>query len=479
MKRGETMSDEQEMKPQESKAPEAAPAEAGERMSDKEFAELLSGKFGKFDELAKMLPSFKTADGDLVRGVEWLDPKKDFQRKEFLTKPDFAKQRKLLAERLKLWVEALGSSDDPDAMRKTINEKMTKLETNLEKNMKRVLEAGREIETTYRAIDKFFANAQLEPDEKINAWFANISADELMNPNDKDKFEKLSKAIADLYREWSIKDCFSLAVIPGWLGSVENIDTVARQIGLANKMQVITDLPNFEKFEEVMDMLEDPAYAGLAGIDDYKQYATIFTNWVMAREATQYEDEAMWIPPSSVVAGKIYQSDSTIGMQQPSAGFKYGKIAESKYLRFRANQPDASKINEKGVNSMVNFEGAVVAMGSATLSTKETFNVYSIRRTYDYVYKTLRNYLNKQTFSVIDQKFIDALRRDIDKFMKAISGGDNILEDYKVEIFADEEMRKRQEVDIKVALNPKYPARTFNIEFAAWNEDNQTNVKDK
>jgi hypothetical protein len=118
-------------------------------------------------------------------------------------------------------------------------------------------------------------------------------------------------------------------------------------------------------------------------------------------------------------------------------------------------------------------------MGSSTLSTKETFNVYSIRRTYDYVYKTLRNYLNKQTFSVIDQKFIDALRRDIDKFMKAISGSDNILEDYKVEIFADEEMRKRQEVDIKVALNPKYPARTFNIEFTAWNEDNKVNVKDK
>jgi phosphopantetheinyl transferase (holo-ACP synthase) len=471
------MSDEErEMKPQETKPAEAA---AGERLSDDAFAELLSEKFGKFEELAKLLPSFKTADGDLVRGVEWLDPKKDFQRKEFLTKQDFAKQRKLLAERLRLWVEALSSSDDPDAMRKVINDKMTKLEANLEKNMKRVLQAGRETETTYRAIDKFFANAQQEPDEKVNAWFANISADELMNPNDKEKFEKLGKAIADLYREWSVKECFSMAVVPGWLGSVENIDTVARQLGLANKMHVITDLPNFEKFEEVMDMLEDPAYAGLAGIDDYKQYVSVFANWVMAREANQYEDEAMWIAPSSVVAGKMYQGDSTIGMQQPSAGFKYGKIAESKYLRFRANQPDASKINEKGVNTMVNFEGAVVAMGSSTLSTKETFNVYSIRRTYDYVYKTLRNYLNKQTFSVIDQKFIDALRRDIDKFMKAISGGDNILEDYKVEIFADEEMRKRQEVDIKIALNPKYPARTFNIEFTAWNEDNQTNVKDK
>jgi phage tail sheath protein FI len=313
----------------------------------------------------------------------------------------------------------------------------------------------------------------------VNAWFANISGEELTDPDDKEKFEQMTKAIADLYREWSIKDCFSMAVIPGYLGSVENIDSVARQLGLANKVHVMTDLPNFETFEEVMDMLEDPNYANLSGIDSYKQYVSVFANYLLARNSNQYEDDDMWIPPSASVAGMMYTGDTTVGMQQPMAGFKHGKVADAKYIRFKANQPDASKINEKGVNPMVNFEGSAVAMGAATLFTKETFNVYSIRRTYDYVYKSLRHYLNKQTFSVIDQKFVDAMRRDIDKFMKAISGGDNILQDFRVEIFADEEMRKRQEIDIKVALNPKYPARTFNIEFTAWNEDNQTAVKDK
>jgi len=472
--------EEKEMQPQEAEAKPAAPEEVVmEKVSDDEFASILSDTFGDFSKLAALLPSFKTADGDLVRGVEWLDPKKDFQRKEFLTKKNFATQRKLLAERLKLWVNALKDSDKIDDIRKSINEKSAKLEDNLEKNMKKVHRASREIETTYRAIDKFFANAQAEPDEKVNAYFSNVGIEDFTDPDDKEKFEEVSKAVADLYREWSIKECFSMAVIPGWAGSVENIDTIARQLGLPNKLHVMTDLPNFEKFEEVMDMLEDPAYANLPGIDDYKQYVSVFANYVMAREANQYEDEDMWVPPSAVVAGKMYQGDINIGMQQPMAGFKHGKINDAKYLRFKANQPDASKINEKGVNPMVSFEGSAVAMGASTLFTKETFNVYSIRRTYDYVYKTLRNYLNKQTFSVIDQKFVDTLRRDIDKFMKAISGGDNILQDYKVDIFADEEMRKRQEIDLKVSLNPKYPARTFNIEFTAWNEDNQTNVKDK
>ncbi len=464
--------------------PQAAPAEAMaekavEKVSDKEFQSIMGDNFADFSKLANLLPSFKTADGDLVRGVEWLDPKKDFQRKEFLTKKEFAKQRKLLAQRLKIWLDYLSRSGDLDEIRKQLSEDSAKLEANLEKNMRRVHQAARELETTYRAIEKFFANAQQEPDEKVNAYFANVSAEELANPDDREKFEQLSKAVADLYREWSIKECFAMAVVPGYLGSVENIDTFARQLGMPNKVHILTDLPNFEKFEEVMDMLEDPNYANLMGIDSYKQYVSVFANYVLARNANQFEDDDMWIPPSAAVAGKMYQGDLTIGMQQPMAGFKFGKIADAKYLRFKANQPDASKINEKGVNPLVNFEGMAVAMGAATLFSKETFNVYSIRRTYDYVYKTMRNYLNKQTFTVIDQKFIDTMRKDIDKFMKAITGGDNILQDYKVEIFADEEMRKRQEVDVKISLNPKYPARTFNIEFVAWNQDNQTNVKDK
>lgn len=473
---GEQEKDQAQSQEQAAEAKSAAPAEA---ISDDEFQSLLSDTFGDFKKLAGLLPSFKTADGDLVRGVEWLDPKKSFQRKEFLTKKDFAKQRKLLAERLKLWMEHLSKSDNVDEIRKGLAEESAKLEDNLSSNMKKVHQESRELEGTYRAIANFFANAQAEPDEKVNAWFANVSAEELVDPDDREKLEQLGKAISDLYREWSIKECFSMAVIPGYLGSVENIDTVARQIGLPNKLHVMTDLPDFESFEEVMDMLEDPSFANLSGVDPYKQYASVFANYLLARNANDYEDEDMWIPPSAAVAGMMYRGDTEAGMQQPVAGFKYGKIADAKYIRFKANQPDASKINEKGVNPMVSFEGAAVAMGSSTLYGKETFDVYSIRRTYDYVYKTLRNYLNKQTFSVIDQKFIDTLRKDIDKFMKAISGGDNILQDYKVEIFADEEMRKRQEVDIKVALNPKYPARTFNIEFTAWNEDDATAVKDK
>ena len=51
--------EEKEMQPQKQEAAEAKPAAAGETLSDDEFAELLSEKFGKFEDLAKILPSFK------------------------------------------------------------------------------------------------------------------------------------------------------------------------------------------------------------------------------------------------------------------------------------------------------------------------------------------------------------------------------------------------------------------------------------
>jgi len=162
-----------EVQAQEAEAKEAAPEAAGEVLSDAEFTSLLGESFGSFKNLSALMPSFKTPDGDLVRGVEWLDPKKDFQRKEFLTKKNFEGQRRLLALRLKKWVEYLSGDETPDGIRKKLSEDSAKLEANLRKNMTKVHSQSRELETTYRAIDKFFANAQQEPDEKINAYFAN------------------------------------------------------------------------------------------------------------------------------------------------------------------------------------------------------------------------------------------------------------------------------------------------------------------
>ncbi|MCK4301851.1 MAG: hypothetical protein KAW91_03715, partial [candidate division Zixibacteria bacterium] len=65
------MGEEEKQQAQPAEAAEAAPV-VGEKISDEDFASILSDSFGDFKKLAGLLPSFKTTDGDLVRGIEWL-----------------------------------------------------------------------------------------------------------------------------------------------------------------------------------------------------------------------------------------------------------------------------------------------------------------------------------------------------------------------------------------------------------------------
>lgn len=470
--------DKPEAKPQ---AKEEAPAaKEAEAVSDDELMEIIGTTFGDYAKIAPLLPSFKTLDGDLLRGIEWLDPKKTFQREQFLTKPDFAAGREQLLLRLTAWRETLATDKSVDDLRRDLDQQVEKLEANLTKNLKVVHQAARPLETIYRGIDAFFTNAKQEPDETINVYFSNIGIEELTDPDDREKFEELGKYVGDLFKEFSIRDCYSLCVIPGFLGDVGKIDLVARQLGMPNKLHIVTDLPNLETFEETMDLLEDPAYANLAGTTENKQYTSVCANYILSRARNQYEEDEMWVPPSSAVAGMIYRHDSETGISQPSAGYKYGEIAEAQWVRYRVNQPAASKLLEKSVISVTNWDGKIRAMGDATLFNGETFNIYSIRRTYDYVYKTLRNYLNKQVFLKVDDKFIGTLKKDITAFLEEVTKGDvPILEKYQLRVFADEAMRAKQEVDITVVLNPHYPVRTFNIKLKTWKDENDlVNVKD-
>lgn len=463
------------------KAKEEAPgAKEAEAIPDEEVMEIIGTTFGDYAKIAPLLPSFKTLEGDLLRGIEWLDPKKTFQREQFLTKPEFASGREQLLLRLRAWRETLGADKAVNQVRAELDQQVEKLEANLTQNLKKVHETARPLETIYRGIDAFFTNAKQEPDEPVNVYFSNISVEELTDPDDRSKFEELGKYVGDLFKEFSIRDCYSVCAIPGFLGDVGKIDLVARQLGMPNKLHIVTDLPNLESFEETMDLLEDPTWANLAGTTEHKQYVSACGNYVLARARNQYEDDELWIPPSSAVAGMIYRHDSETGISQPSAGYKYGEIAEAQWVRFRVNQPAASKLLEKSVIPVTNWDGKIRAMGDATLFSGETFSIYSIRRTYDYVYKTLRNYLNKQVFLKVDDKFIGTLKKDITAFMEQITKGDvPILEKYQLKVFANEEMRRRQEVDITVVLNPHYPVRTFNIRLKTWKDENDlVKVKD-
>ncbi len=148
--------------------------------------------------------------------------------------------------------------------------------------------------------------------------------------------------------------------------------------------------------------MDDPAYDDLRGNDEYKAYISVFGNYVKAEKPeSRFDKEAMWLPPSPMVAGLIYKNDNEIGIQAPSAGKANGKLGGVSRTRIKLSEAKNTKINEKGVNCVLNWQGDVgdvVAMGADTLSKDPKFRNYTIKRTYDYIYKTMRNYLNQQVY---------------------------------------------------------------------------------
>ena len=450
------------------------------KVLDDEIKDIIGTGFGSdYSKLASLLPSFTASNGSKMHGVEWLNPGKAKQRERFLKEKDYTKARGNLKQRLSLWKELLEGSSDPDGLIQSLNERVGKLDKNFKANMSNVYETIRPFEVTYRGIANFFSNCKKDPDEAVDVFFTNLKGEDLVDPDEPERFEKVTSEISTLFRQFSIDEAYSLMVVPGYLGNVQKIDNVARQIGFANKVHVITDMEDFESYEEAKDMLSDETFKGLASTEEYKQYMSVCANYMLGRKKNEFEEEDVWIPPSTAVAGLIFRNDSEVGIQQPSAGYDHGKIADVENSRFKLNQPTASELVKKNVVPTLYWDGSVRTMGHTTLYNGETFNNYSIRRTYDYIYKTIRHYINKQTFKVVDEKYLTTIKTDLLKFMNYLKKNKDVLQDFSLEVFADDEMRKAQQVDINVTLNPKYPALAFNIALRTWKEGETVNVDDK
>ncbi len=117
---------------------------------------------------------------------------------------------------------------------------------NISENMKNIHEAIRPLETAYRGVDLFFQNAMARPDAEVYVYFANAGINDLTDPNDREKFEHINRQIHDIYGLYDITNCYSLCCIPGYLGSVKDIDTIARDMGNAEQ---VADFHRFQALQ--------------------------------------------------------------------------------------------------------------------------------------------------------------------------------------------------------------------------------------
>jgi hypothetical protein len=411
------------------------------------------------DWLSKMMPK-GVSEGVKLPALSLLDPTKEAAYKSFQEKAEFAESRKLLRQRLAAWIRSIEAAEDLDDVHEAASERVDALSELLEKNLASAFEPIRPLEKTYRAVNGFFLNAQLEPGTPVDAYFYNATSEQLLDTDDPTLFEELAEKIREEYKFFSLKNVYSNLVIPGWPGGVPQIDRLGK-LGEQYKMQVFVDTDEYESYDEVLDNMD--LYEGLRASVSEKQYVVLAGNHLMSRDKHEFEDEALFVSPAAHIAGLVYQLDESMGTQEAAAGYVKGGIQGPLKARYRLDRDKVAKFKDLGIVPVADWESKVRCMGDWNLSSQEGLDTYSRIRTEDWVVKNVCHYLNKQVFKNITPKLLSAIQRDLRKFLNDIVGDDKALDAFEVEVRATEEQKARHEVDVQMKLGFKQSVHTFNV----------------
>jgi hypothetical protein len=447
---------------------------AEEKVKEKEeLAEIVGDAFATYALVKDHLSHFKSQDGVHVEGVKFLDPNNESYSK-FLESDEFADRRAQLKQRLEIWQELLQGDVESDEFADKLDKMIEDADKNLKQNMQNIHREIRPLETAYRGIDLFFQNAAASPESEVFAFFANAGISDLTDPNDREALEYINQQVNDAFGVYDIRQSWSMCCIPGYLGSVKDVDTIAREMGMPNKLHIISDFKHFDTYEDLADELDDPSYDDLRGNDEYKQYVSLFGNYVKAdKPESRFDPDDLWMPPSPIVAGLMYKNDDEVGIQAPSAGKANGKAGGVQFTKIRLTEAKNTKINEKGINCLLNWQGAVgdvVVMGADTLSKDQRFRNYTIKRTYDYIYKVMRNYLNQQVYKGFDERLKKSIDNDLNKFLSLLQRN-RVINGFTCNVIATQEMLENQQMMLEVALNTKTPIKQYVVKLEAMQDD--------
>lgn len=416
-------------------------------------------KFGGFLAVKGFIPTI--AD---------MNPSKKATKSIFLNEPKFKAKRESLAKELKSWIEVLGN-DKTNALEyvdvcKNLEKKYTTL---LEKNVTTALEATEQLETSYRALDSFFKNAN--EDKLNNLRLINVNKadfeDESSNLD-----EQVGQLLKDGYDRLSLKDSYSLLVIPGCYWQEKSTLLKWAKIAHKYKVMLVTDHAKEESFDTLH---EDTSNYKDSDID--LQNVIMTGNWIVGRSKEnlstverESDDKAFFIPPAAALAGKLY--DETANMAQGAGGKKYGTLNDVKGVQVDLLKSEIAALMDNQIVPMVYSEGRVMAFNNSTLYNGDNpaMREYPIVRVFDWVKKVLMNFVHEVALEIWDPfNSPQQLKDKIQDFLNQYQGYGNLFQKYNIAMPTQDPVTKRISVDID--LTPYYAAKNFTIKLSADKND--------
>jgi hypothetical protein len=406
---------------------------------------------------------------NLIDGLENMNPEKKARKKIFLSESGRKKDRENLKNKLNLWIDVLSAGGDLYSMVDECEKAHLGAKKLYEENLGNVVQEIKDLEQAYRSVYLFFRNTEEDKTNYIS--FVNASLEQLTNPDFSNFPAEIDRELKSKFDRLDLCENYSLLVIPGYLGSKQNIAEWARR---ASKYQVmmVTDYRGdmFEEAGDLIDMIESDK---LAGGEDYLSNVILTCNWLVGREKHEAvnEEEPLFVPPSAVLAGRMYSTS----VAQVVAGKKFGELLGVQGTMIPFLKSDLSKIRELGVVPMVDEWGKVMSFSDKTLydGANQKFQTYSIVRVYDYLAKVIVDFCNRRAFENFDPKTEREFRNQITQYLEAKKWDDKIIENYEII-----QIRKVDDkVYIDLSIEPKYPAVSFKINLEAEKDGDRMNFK--
>ena len=440
-------------------ASSSAGMELQERQTVANPAELLQKSLSGLDKFG----GFQLLKG-LIKGVENMDSRRKAIKNVFLNDSAYEDARNRLKNELSLWVEILESGGkDPMEIVDSCKEECQKSERNLSENLFCIHDEIRNLETTYRSLDAFFANAGQGKVDCITLM--NVNKEEL-GDHDSEDTQAVRDELERYFDRLNLKNNYSMLVVPGYLGDAETVRMWA-QTAYKNKVIMLTDFKDSMNFEMLKEELDD---ASLQGTDPYLGNIVMTANYILGRKKSELagEDEDLYIPASGALAGRMSNTEETV-IAQAAAGKRYGTLDNVKGARMDLRKSEIAALIDLGVIPMVEEDGRTMAFSNHTLynGASKGLQEYSIVRVFDWIGKVFENYCNDHAMEIWTPAIKSEITQDIHSFLSDYKGPGGIIEKY-TNLKVDQDP-KTKDISINVEITPYFAAQNFFIELTGRN----------
>ncbi len=391
-----------------------------------------------------------------IEGVQNLNPERKARKKIFLSEAGKKKEREDLKKVLELWAAIIQSSDSVSEMVEQSEKSSVVAEKTLKDNLSRAIKETRELEKSYRSVALFFKNTG--SDKIKNFSIMNAAPEQVKDLDDTRFIDAVTEELVANFDRLDLRNNYSLLVVPGYLGSNMVVEKWGK-LAYNNKVMLITDFEHLDNPDDAMEMFES---ANLTGGDIYRSNVMMTCNWLVGRKKfTEIgEEEELFVPPSSALAGTIY---NTL-MSQVAAGKKHGGLSEVEGVRFDLKKSEIASLEKLGLVPMVNEYGKVMAFSAKTLFSGDNLGLqtYSVVRVFDYVTKVLMDFLNRRAFENFNVKTKKEIQSQIVRFLDNITGPGKLIESFTIKRFEQDPIQKDR-IYLDVNMKPYFPAKNFMI----------------